>query len=39
MIDDSDYGVYLATKKIEDAKKASKKASKNIEVDEEPAEE
>ena len=40
MIDDSDYGVYLATKKIEDAKKASKKASKKIKkVDEEPTEE
>lgn len=38
-IDDSDYGVYLASKKIEDAKKKQvKKQVKNNKVDEDVTE-
>jgi len=38
MANTSDYGVYLASKEIEDTKKANKKASKKAskKVDEEP---
>lgn len=42
-IDDSDYGVYLASKKIEDAKpkvnkKAKKKINKKVKIDEDVTE-